>query len=405
MMAFLLVAGLLSLAALLVLFRPFIFNSQRAGLTHQQVNAEAYQEQWMRLKADLAEGSLSAQNYETAVRELEKRVLQEATEPLSVNVQRVLPKKTIVAVCVWVPLMAAGLYVTLGDPNSLDGYERQNRTASQEVEQMVAGLAEKLKKEPNNPKWWAMLARSYKVMGRPIDAEKAYEAAGDFIANDAQLLADYADVVASNANGDFSGKPKQLIQKALAVDPSNAMALWLSGTIAFNENRFSDAVQTWERLQDLLDPESDDARVLKSSIDEARVKGGLGSGSTERPAKKMPLAAHDASISGTVALGNAVRQNIRPTDVLMVIARKPGERMPIAVYRVESSVWPIQFKIDDTMNMNPQIRLSQQKSIELEARLSKSGQAKPETGDLYSVPVTVALGTSRVSLRLEKFRP
>jgi cytochrome c-type biogenesis protein CcmH len=125
-------------------------------------------------------------------------------------------------------MAAAALYLLLGDPNSLDGYERQNQTASKEVEQMVAGLVEKLKKEPNNPKGWAMLARSYKVMGRPVDAEKAYEAAQTYIANDAQLLADYADVVASNANGSFVGKPEKLIQQALVVDPNNAMALWLS---------------------------------------------------------------------------------------------------------------------------------------------------------------------------------
>lgn len=405
MMAFLFGAVVMSIVALLVLFRPFIFKSQRGGVTHQQVIADAYQEQLTRLKADQVDGSLSAESYGIAVRELEKRVLEEAT---CITPDRALisfPKKTIISVCVLLPLMAASLYVTLGDSNSLDGHERQNRTASKEVEQMVAGLVEKLKKNPNNPKGWVMLARSYKVMGRPMDAEKAYETAGDYIADDAQLLADYADVMASNANGNFAGKPKQLIQKALAVDPNNAMALWLSGTIAFNENRFTDAVKTWDHLQNLIDPESDDARVLKSSIEEAIAKGDLGSGISERPAERNPVSANTVGVSGSVSLGPDVAKRAEPGNVLMVIARRPGERMPIAVYRIQASSWPIQFKIDDAMNMNPQIRLSQQKTIEIEARLSKSGQAKPVSGDLYSPPVKAALGVSHLSLRLDKVRP
>lgn len=405
MMAFLFGAVLMCVLALGVLFRPFIVKSSSHGLTHQQVNAEAYQDQLARLKVDHNEGALSTSHYQAAVRELEMRVLEEASEAETVSTSNRLPRKTIVAVCVLLPLMAAALYVTLGEPNSLDGYERQNRTAGKEVEQMVSGLVDKLKKDPNNPKGWAMLARSYKVMGRPIEAEKAYEAAGDYIAHDAQLLADYADVAASNANGNFSGKPKRLIEQALAIDPNNVMALWLSGTISFNEDRFSEAVTTWERLQDLLDPDSDDARVLTSSIEEARAKGGWRSDSKTVVAKKEPVAPHQTSVSGVIALAADWKNKFQPSDVLMVIARRPGERMPIAVYRIQPNSWPVQFKMDDSMAMNPQIRLSQQKTVELEARLSKSGQAKPEPGDGYSVPVTVAVGASRVSLQLDQTRP
>jgi cytochrome c-type biogenesis protein CcmH len=89
----------------------------------------------------------------------------------------------------------------------------------------------------------------------------------------------------------------------------------------------------------------------------------------------------------------------------MVIARKPGERMPIAVFRLEASAWPTKFKLDDSMSMNQQVQLSQQKVVELEARLSKSGQAKPAPGDLYSEPVKVTVGASNVPLRLTLVRP
>jgi cytochrome c-type biogenesis protein CcmH len=311
----------------------------------------------------------------------------------------------MIAICTLVPIVAAALYMLLGDPNSLDGYERQNRTASKEVEQMVSGLVEKLKQEPNNPKGWAMLARSYKVMGRPVDAEKAYEAAEAYIANDAQLLADYADVVASNANGSFVGKPEKLIRQALAVDPNNAMALWLSGTASFNVGRYSEAVKTWRYLLDLLDPSSEDVRILQSSIDEAVSQGGLSAPEPVKAKLHAAAAPTGATISGEVSLAADLKKSFAANDVLMVIARKPGERMPIAVYRTQLSDLPAKFKLDDTMSMNQQVQLSQQKSIELEARLSKSGQAKPEAGDLFSDPVPVSLGASNVAVRLTRVRP
>jgi len=404
MILFFVIALSIVLVALVVLFRPFIFKSKLASVSHEQVNAEAYQYQLERLRADKSDGSLSVEDYETAVREMEKRVLDEATDTVELAAV-VRPKRTMIAICTLVPMAAAALYVLLGDPNSLDGYERQNRTASKEVEQMVSGLAEKLKQDPNNPKGWAMLARSYKVMGRPVDAEKAYEAAEAYIANDAQLLADYADVVASNANGSFVGKPEKLIRQALAIDPNNAMALWLSGTSSFNVGRYSEAVKTWRYLLDLLDPSSEDARILQSSIDEAVTNGGL---SALEPVKAKPHAAAaptGATISGEVSLVADLKKSSSANDVLMVIARKPGERMPIAVYRTQLSDLPAKFKLDDSMSMNLQVQLSQQKSIELEARLSKSGQAKPEAGDLYSDPVPVTLGASNVAVRLTHVRP
>jgi cytochrome c-type biogenesis protein CcmH len=408
MIVFSLVALLIVVVALGVLFRPFIFKAKTTSVSHDQVNAEAHQYQLARLQADLSDGSLSSDNYEIAVRELEKRLLEETLDHVA-TCSFARPTRTILAICTLVPIAAVSLYVLLGDPSSLDGNETKNRTASKEVEQMVSGLVEKLKKDPNNPKGWAMLARSYKVMGRPVDAEKAYAAAEAYIANDAQLLADYADVVASNANGSFLGKPEKLIQQALAVDPNNAMALWLSGTAAFNSGRFNEAIKTWNYLLVQLDPTSEDARVLQSSIAEARAKGGAGpEASTALGAsslKPQAAVASHATISGEVALSAELKKSFTPNDVLMVIARKPGERMPIAVFRLEASAWPTKFKLDDSMSMNQQVQLSQQKVVELEARLSKSGQAKPAPGDLYSEPVKVTMGASNVPLRLTLVRP
>ena len=119
-----------------------------------------------------------------------------------------------------------------------------------------------------------MLARSYRILGRHEDAAKAYARAGNFINDDPELLAEYADVLVGVANGSFVGKPMQLIQQALKLDPNNLLALWLSGTAAFTNGNYASAVQTWERLAKLLPPNSEEARAIATSIEEARSKGG-----------------------------------------------------------------------------------------------------------------------------------
>jgi cytochrome c-type biogenesis protein CcmH len=403
MVLFVLLALLVLLLALGILFRPYILKTKQNAITHQEVNSEAYRYQLDRLEADRSDGSLSQDNYLIAVRELEKRMLEDAGDaPGSSSASYEIPKKSIYAICLLIPLISTGLYMYLGEPNSLDGFEHQNQKASKEVEEMVSGLAEKLKKDPNNPKGWAMLARSYKVMGRPLDAEKAYQAAESYIENDAQLLADYADVMASNAGGNFSGKPEKLIQKALQVDPNNPIALWLSGTAAFNAGKFTEAVKTWSYLLNLLDPESEDARVLQSSIDEAKSKGGIEQTISKNSPK--PQAVNGVSISGIVDVDPKTLKTASVEGYLMVIARLPDERMPIAVMRAQVSSMPTTFKLDDTMSMNQQIKLSSYKTVVLEARLSKTGQAKLASGDFYSKPITVDMGAKSVKLKISEMK-
>jgi cytochrome c-type biogenesis protein CcmH len=267
-------------------------------------------------------------------------------------------------------------------------------TSPEQLEQMVAALARKLEQEPGNLKGWAMLARSYKAMGRPVEAQKAFERAGSFIDDDPDMLAAYADVAASNA-GTLAGTPTQLIDKALGVDPNHPMSLWLKGTADFEQKKYRQAIATWERLVAMLQPGSDDARMLEGAINDARAKAGL-------PASAVAAAPAGANVKGTVELDPALKAKASPDDVVMVIARRPGTRMPLAVLRKRAAELPLQFTLDDSLSMDPNSRLSSVREIEVEARISKSGLAKQEPGDLLSQAQTVKLGADGVSLRVAK---
>lgn len=407
MTGFLFGAALAVLLALALLLRPFFTRSTAAPASRRQLNAAIYREELARLEQDLAQGTISAADSAQAKTELQRRVLQDAAHEVAAPTLRA-PKKTLAAVALVLPLVAAGLYFVIGNPASMNPAAVASAAAPQDVERMVAGLAAKLEKEPGNLKGWAMLGRSYKVMGRPQEAERAYDRAGAFMDGDAQLLADYADVAAANAAGDFAGKPARLIKRALQVDPRNPMALWLSGTAALNAGQYDKAVVTWEGLMKLLQPGSDDARMLQSALDDARSRGGATAKAGPLPVPVAVAAAAAnarASVTGTVQVVSALKSKMAPGDTVMVIARLPGSRMPVAVLRVRGAVLPMSFTLDDSLAMSPQSLISAAGEVQVEARISRSGLAKAEPGDLVSPPQTIKVGSRGVRLDVAAVRP
>ena len=402
MTAFIVAAAAAVAIVLALLMRPYFGRLAAGQGSRAQLNAAIYREQFAKLEQDLAEGTLGQADYAQAKAELQRRVL-EATDVADQQSAAVVgaPRKTMIGIALAVPIVAGALYLQIGTPAAMDPLAMQAAAAAhgqittpQELEQMVASLAAKLEQEPGNLKGWSMLARSYKAMGRPAEAQKAFERAGAFIDDDPELLASYADVVASNA-GTLAGKPTELIDKALRVDPNHPMSLWLKGTAQFEQKNYPQAIATWERLVAMLQPGSDDARMLEGAINDARAKAGL-------PANAVAAAAPGASVKGTVDLDPALKAKASPDDVVMVIARRPGTRMPLAVLRKRASELPLQFTLDDSLSMDPNSRLSSVREIEVEARISKSGLAKQEAGDLLSQAQTVKLGADGVALRVAK---
>ena len=402
MNGFLVAAAVAVALVLVLLMRPYFRRIGPGTTSRQDLNSAIYREQFAKLEQDLAEGMLGKEDYAQARAELQRRLLEDAQgEDASVKLNP--PRKTMIGIALAVPLVAGAFYLLIGNPASMTATGAHQMADDRELERMVVALAQKLEKEPNNPKGWAMLARSYKVMGRGAEAEKAFERAGSFIDDDAQMLAAYADVVASNNGGSLAGKPTMLIQKALKADPENPMALWLSGTADLEARNYQQALQTWERLAALLPQGSDDARMLQGAIDDVRAKSGLPA-KAAAPAPAVAAAA-GGKVSGTVELDPALKGKAGPDDTVMVIARLPGSRMPLAAVRMRAGDLPLQFTLDDSQSMNPQSPLSAAAEVEVEARISKSGMAKAEPGDLISSSQKVKVGTRGIALRVAQVRP
>jgi len=393
MSSFLIPAFLLLVLVLVLLLRPFIFPPKVEATSRRQMNAAIYREELEKLEAERIAGVINSVDYEIAHAEMRQRLFQDTNEEDDRSVMG-SSKVTVIGLCIFIAVLSVGFYWFLGDATRIAEQNTQQPMTQESVEKMVSEFAVKMEKDPSNLEGWAMLARSYRILGRNEDAAKAYERAGNFIDSDPQLLADYADVLAANANGNFTGKPLKLINQALKLDPNNLMALWLSGTASYTTGNYKAAVQAWERVAQQLPPETEESRSIQASIADARAKGGLLS---------KPVAA-PKGISGKIEISADLKSKVKPGDIIMVIARKPGERMPVAVLKTTVAEFPMSFSLTDALAMNPSAPLSQLSDASIEVRISKTGMAKPEAGDLISSPQTVKVGAGNVRLVIDQVR-
>jgi cytochrome c-type biogenesis protein CcmH len=395
MASFFIPAFLLLALVMFLLLRPFIFSGKNEGTSRRQMNAAIYREELDKLAAEQVAGTINAQEYEMSHVEMRQRLFQDTNEEDDKAVMG-STKKVVIGVCAFIVLLSSGLYFSLGDVVRIAQQGDQKPMSQVGVEKMVADFALKMEKDPDNLQGWAMLGRSYRILGRNEDAAKAYGRAGSFINNDPELLAEYADTLVANANGNFSGKPLQLINQALKLDPKNLLALWLSGTASFASGNYKVAVQTWEKLAQQLPPGSEEARAIESSIGEARSKGGLVGTNTAVVSSK--------GVSGKIEIVAGLKSKVNPGDIVLVIARPLGERMPVAVLKAPATEFPMSFALTDALAMNPSAPISKLSEVSIEVRISKTGMARAEAGDLISAVQTVKVGSNQVKLLVDQVR-
>jgi cytochrome c-type biogenesis protein CcmH len=270
------IAALLTLLAAAWVVRPLLRPAPKAGVSSQRLNAEIYRDQLQALERDLARGTLSAADFESTQDELKLRLLDDTEEAAPTHLPSSSTfwsaRRTSITIALLLSMGSAGMYWWLGQPDAIDPVATQQRQ-NEKVMAMVDSLAAKLKANPDNPLGWAMLARSYKVMGQLEDAELAFGKAGNLVNTDADLLVEYADLLASKANS-MEGRPLDMIQKALVLNPQHPMGLMMSGVAAYRRADFKGAITHWEKLLLLLEPGTEDAQQIESNIADAREKAG-----------------------------------------------------------------------------------------------------------------------------------
>ena len=405
-------AVLLVLALALVL--PALLKSKnsvdKTADSAAQANLSVLRSQLTQLEADFATGSINADQLALAKSDIERRALEEESAP-ELAVVPARSTRTAWALGLAIPLLALGVYGFLGNINALDPANLQAKTETdptpEQIEAMVSAFAARLEAVPASeapdPKAWEMLARSYAAMQKFPEANKAYKRAVELNPGNAQLLADHADVLAMLQSQSMAGEPTRLYERALVLDPNNLKALALAGSAAFEKKDFSKAVMFWTKARDLAPPGSDFAQGLASSVEEARAAAGA----PQAVAKSAPTpAVVSANIQGVVSLSAALKSKVAPDDTVFIFARAAqGPRMPLAILKRKASELPITFTLDDSTAMADELKLSKFELVIVGTRVSRSGNATPQSGDLVGQSAPVKAGGGKLMLMIDGVQP
>ncbi|HEX6321834.1 MAG TPA: c-type cytochrome biogenesis protein CcmI [Burkholderiales bacterium] len=391
MTAFWLIGAGLAAGVLAWVLWPLLSRKGSGPVSRQAVNVSIYRDQLRELETDLAAGTLAQADYERARAELEARLMEDVREPDAVAQARPAGRGMALALGAAIPVLALAVYFAVGDPATLSR-EAEHGATVQQIETMVARLAARLRENPDDAEGWKLLGRSYAALGRFADAADAYAKAAVRTPRDAQLLVDFADVLAMARGQRLEGEPEKLIQRALEIDPQNLKGLALAGTVAFERKDYAQAAAYWQRMLPLVPADSEDARVIQQNVAEAKSLAGTGSAAS--------------TLRGTVSISPTLKSKAAPDDIVFVFARAAeGPPMPLAVARARVRDLPYSFRLDDSMAMTPAMKLSAFPRVVVGARVSKSGNATPQPGDLQGASAPVANDAGEVRVVIDRVVP
>lgn len=418
---------LMTLLALGILGRNLLQGSRRRDTETSGTSLAIYKQRLQELETEQQQGVITAEQEQAARAEMERALLAEIDSTVTNPGHSKAPAGSsrdwlnAAIIAVLLPVTAGFTYYKLGVPglipvlNSLSGQHAASDTAHDtspaSVTAMINALEQRLESRPDDVEGFMLLARSYMSLQKYPEAADAYRRVLAITGDRPDVLLPYADALAMADNGAISGLPEELVHRALQLDPQNPTGLWLAGLAAFEQERYETALDSWRILKPMLEPGSRDMEEIDKLINSAAAALGQPVAAPAPPAAAQQQ--KDASQSGntvnvSVSLAPETASMVKPDQAVFIYAQPiNGPPMPVAVVRKQVSDLPMEVLLDDSMAMMPTHKLSDFKQVKISARVSLSGNASPESGDLVAadVLVDVANNSETVALQINQQLP
>ena len=369
-------------------------------------NAKVYRDQILDLDREHDSGHISDEEWRQSRDELSMRLLEDtsaADDPVAKTEKPAVWTAVVLAVAL--PISAMGFYMWVGQPEALNpmALKSPEQVDQKDLAKLAETLADKLQSQPENLQGWVMLGRTYRTLENFDASLKAYDTALKLSADD-DLQLERIEVMAMQRQGNFDGEPWRVIREILQKDPQHFGALLTAGSASYAEGKYADALKYWEQARKPLEANHPDLAGLENAIATVRDKMGLPAkaASTGSSGSSGP-AASALNVSGQISLSTALKAKANPNDAVFVYATPAnGDRMPLAIMKTTVSQLPLNFTLDDSTAMTPERKLSTAGEVLIKVRVSKSGNAMPQSGDLTGAsdgPVKVGAKGLKIEIK------
>ncbi|TBU98262.1 c-type cytochrome biogenesis protein CcmI [Stutzerimonas kirkiae] len=367
MIDFWICAGLLLSLALVFLLLPIV-RGRRAQAEEDRtaLNVALYQERLAELEAQRAGGTLSEAQWQDGRADAARELLGDTEQSVARPIAR-LGKTAPLLAALLVPVLGLGLYLHWGASDRLQ-LARQFAEQPRTVEEMLARLESAVKVQPDSAEAWYFLGRAYMSQERAADAVPAFARTVELAGRQPQLLGQWAQAQYFAGERKWTPQLQALADETLQGDPAEVTILGLLGIAAYEERRYADAVDFWQRLVAVLPADDPSRSAIEGGI--ARAREELG----EPPQATAAVAALRFQVQ--VSLAESLRDEVLPGDSLFVFARAAqGPAIPLAAKRLSAAELPVSLTLGDEDAMMPQLKLSNFEEIRLVARISRKGDA------------------------------
>jgi len=369
-----------------------------------KANAKVYRDQIFDLDREHDSGHISDQEWQQSRDELSLRLLEDTSAVDDPAAKAEKPAIwTAVVLAVALPLGSMGLYMWVGQPEALNpmAAKTPDQVDPKDLAKMAQTLAEKLQAKPDNLQGWVMLGRTYRTLENFDAALKAYDSALKLSADD-DLKLERIEIIAMQRQGQFEGEPWNVIREVLQRDPQHFGALLTAGSASYAEGKFADALRYWEQARKPLDANNPDLEGLENAIAAVRDRLGMPSAKSSLTASSTSVATSGLNVTGQVNLSASLKSKASPNDVVFIYATPAnGDRMPLAIFKTTVSQLPLNFTLDDSSAMTPDRKLSAAGEVMVKVRVSKSGNAMPQSGDLSGSLGPVKVGAKGLKLEIK----
>ena len=361
-------------------------------------NAKVYRDQILDLDHEHDSGHISDEEWQQSRDELSLRLLEDTSavdDPAAKTEKPAIWTAVVLAVAL--PLGSMGMYMWVGQPEALNplALKTPDQVDPKDLTKMAQTLAEKLQAKPDNLQGWVMLGRTYRTLENFDAALRAYDSALK-LSEDDDLKLERIEVIAMQRQGQFEGEPWNVIREVLQRDPQHFGALLTAGSASYAEGKLADALKYWEQARKPLDANNPDLEGLESAIATVRERLGM------PPAKAAPAATSGLNVTGQVNLSASLKSKASPNDVVFIYATPAnGDRMPLAIFKTTVSQLPFNFTLDDSTAMAPDRKLSAAGEVMVKVRVTKSGNAMPQSGDLSGSLGPVKVGAKGLKLEIK----
>ena len=406
MTLFLLSASSLLLISIITIIRT-LMNKNNEKINSNQNSIDIYNQKLKEINFDIENHLITKSEANNAIEELKYSLIKDNknTDILDSKLyfSNLKSKKTIsIILLLVIPVFVISVYSFIGAPNSIEKLvlvsdlknSKDNSEKLVSVEQMLNRIERRLLDDPNNSDDWLMLANSYVVLKRYPEAIRALENLYRLKGDDPSLLFRYADVLAMANSGIFAGKPSELIKKALQLDPQNTMGLWLAGLVAYEEGEVKKAINYWENVLPKLEIGSEEEKNIRKYIEFAKENNNISIQNNDSITQEKI----EYSLKLSIELSPNFT-NINKNKALFIYAKpiNSPNNMPIIVLRKTVADLPLLVEMNDSMSMLPSNKLSDYKSVQVLARISNSGNAKSEKGDLIGIVESMSTTSKNIT--------